>query len=153
MVERNLTAESGAAGHSNRLSKIFLILGTLGIADACYSAYENLTQSFSSCDVNSKISCGGVYASGHTSIFGIPFFVMGLVWFPLLVFLGLLATKSGKTALTHIEILLPILMIGNLFTIFLWYLELFVIGIICPVCVSLYFINYAMTAVAIRSMT
>lgn len=41
-------------------------------------------------------------------------------------------------------------MIGNIFTIYLWYLELGVIGIICPVCVSMYVINYAMTALALR---
>ena len=53
------------------------------------------------------------------------------------------------------EVILPVLMIGNVFTIYLWYLELVRIGSICPVCVTMYIINYAMTImcgiVAMRS--
>ncbi|MHB1867533.1 MAG: hypothetical protein ACYCPP_01140, partial [Nitrososphaerales archaeon] len=48
-------------------------------------------------------------------------------------------------------LLIPILFIGNMFTIYLWYLDLAVIWpavhAICPVCVSLYIINYLMTIV------
>ncbi len=40
-------------------------------------------------------------------------------------------------------------MIGNIFTAYLWYLELVVIRIICPLCVSLYAVNYALTLIVI----
>lgn len=58
--------------------------------------------------------------------------------------------RIGSNGILNGVILLPFLMIGNIFTIYLWYLELGVIGIICPVCVSMYVINYAMTALALR---
>jgi len=92
-----------------------------------------------------------VFQSGHTSIFGIQFYVLGLVWFPLLFVIGLVTTRGGKISLNG-EILLPLLMIGNIFTVYLWYLELVVIGIICPLCLSLYIVNYALTVLVAVSL-
>jgi len=40
-------------------------------------------------------------------------------------------------------------MVGNVFTVYLWYLELAVIHIICPLCVSLYAVNYALTLIVL----
>jgi len=71
---------------------------------------------------------------------------MGLIWFPLLLVLGIVLTKGGTWRIRG-EILLPVLMIGNLFTIYLWYLELSIIQKICIYCVSLYILNYALTAI------
>ena len=73
--------------------------------------------------------------------------VYGVVWFPLMLVLGLWFTRGGKSI--RGEVLVPILMLGNIFTIYLWYLELGVIHAICPVCVSLYALNYLMTALAV----
>jgi uncharacterized membrane protein len=42
-----------------------------------------------------------------------------------------------------------LLMVGNIFTLYLWYLELVVIGALCPVCIGLYTLNYLMTATCI----
>jgi uncharacterized membrane protein len=110
-----------------------------------------LTQSFTGCNINSQISCAGVYQSGHTSIFGIPFYALGLAWFPLVLILGLATSKLGKDPMNG-EILLPVLMVGNVFTAYLWYLEISVIGIICPLCVGCYAVNYALTALVVRSI-
>lgn len=47
--------------------------------------------------------------------------------------------------------LIPIVLIGDIFTIYLWYIDLAIIWpavhALCPVCVSLYTINYLMTGV------
>jgi uncharacterized membrane protein len=107
------------------------------IADNAYLAYEYLTQNYSACSPNSLFSCAVVANSGYTSLLGIPFWLMGLVWFALLLILGLLHVSR--------EMLLLVLMVGNMFTIYLWYLELGVIHAICPLCVSLYVFNYALT--------
>jgi len=128
----------------DNLAKAYLGLSAVGIAVAVYHAYEEVTQNFNSCNISHGVSCGNVFASGYVSIFGVPFYVLGLVWFPAMLLIGLwLARARGMKG----EILLPVLMIGNVFTIYLWYLELVRIGAICPVCVTLYIINYAMTLV------
>jgi len=132
----------------NVLSKTFIIVAIAGVIDSVYTSYEYSTESFGACYVNSKVNCLGVFQSGHTSLFGIPFYIMGLVWFPLLLILGLVITRGGTLPLKA-EVLLPLVMIGNIFTFYLWYLELGVIGIICPLCVSLYVLNYILTGLLV----
>jgi uncharacterized membrane protein len=57
-------------------------------------------------------------------------------------------TGWGKGTLSNPMIVLLVLMIGNIFTIYLWYIELHVLGIICPICASMYVANYALTGLA-----
>lgn len=119
-----------------------LILSVLcvgAIAVNIYLAHEYLSQNFNSCSFNVFISCGAVAKSGYTSLLGIPFWEMGLAWFPIVLLVGLFLGK---------EILILLLVIGDLFTVYLWYLELGVIHAVCPVCVSLYVFNYVLTGVA-----
>jgi len=131
-----------------RLSAAYLVVAATGIGLAIYVTNEYLTQNFTSCNINQFLSCGGVYRSGHTSLFGIPFYLMGLLWFPVLFGVGLWTSRLGKKPINS-EILLPVLMVGNIFTGYLWYLELAVIHIICPLCVSLYVVNYVLTTIAV----
>jgi uncharacterized membrane protein len=128
----------------------FLLVGVAGIGVTLYQAWEYATQNFTSCTINKTIwSCGGVaaWAANHPIAIGslsIPYWATGVIWFPLAVILGLVAFRSGFELY-----LIPFLMIGNIFTIYLWYLELSIIHLICPVCVALYLINYALTGIAI----
>lgn len=134
-----------------KLSEAYLLLSAAGIGLAAYLVQDYLSASFQSCYINQQFNCQGVYQSGYTSIFGIPFFVLGLLWFPLLFVLGLVTSKIGKEPVNS-EIILPLLMVGNIFTLYLWYLELEVIRIICPLCVSLYAVNYILTALVLWSI-
>jgi uncharacterized membrane protein len=123
------------------INKAYLILAIIGIGDVCYLSYEYITANFTTCSFNNSIfSCEMVALSGHTSLLGIPFWVMGIAWFPLCLAFGLLAFRYGGEI-----ILILFLMIGNIFTVYLWYLELAVIHYICLVCVSLYLVNYTLT--------
>jgi uncharacterized membrane protein len=131
-----------------KLSAAYLVVAAAGIGLAISVTIDYLTQNFNSCNINQVFNCGGVYQSGHTSLFGIPFYVMGLAWFPAVFAIGLLTSLFGKRPVNS-EILLPILMVGNIFTAYLWYLELAVIHIICPLCVSLYAVNYALTLIVL----
>jgi uncharacterized membrane protein len=131
-----------------KLTGSYLVVAAAGIGLAIYVTIDYLTQNFNSCNINQVFNCGGVYQSGHTSLFGIPFYVMGLAWFPAVFAIGLLTSRFGKRPVNS-EILLPILMLGNIFTAYLWYLELAVIHIICPLCVSLYVVNYALTLIVL----
>ena len=134
-----------------RLTKAYFLTALIGVAISIYVANEYLTANFQSCYINQQFSCEGVFQSGHTSLFGIPFYVTGLVWFPLIAAVGLFTTKLGKEPL-NAEIILPILMVGNVFTGYLWYLELVVIRIVCPLCVSLYVVNYALTTLVLKTV-
>jgi uncharacterized membrane protein len=134
----------------DNLSKGFIGLSAVGIPVALYHAYDEITNYSAPgtgiCNLNHFFSCGSVFASGYTTFLGLSLWVYGVVWFPLMLILGLWFTRGGNPI--RGEVLVPVLMIGNIFTIYLWYLELGVIHAICPVCVSLYALNYLMTVLA-----
>jgi uncharacterized membrane protein len=140
----------------DRLSKVFIALAAVGIPDAVYHAYGEIT-AYSGpgsgiCQINNFWGCVSVFNSGYTRFppgWGLSMWVYGVVWFPLMLFLGWWFTRRGGSM--RGELLVPVLMVGNVFTIYLWYLELGVIHAICPVCVSLYVLNYLMTAVAVAA--
>ena len=142
----------------DRLSKAFVVLAAVGIAVALYHGYDEIT-SYSApgtraCSINSVVSCVTVFNSGYTRFppgpYGVDLFVYGLVWFPLMSALGVRFAK--KTGTLNGEVLVPVLMVGNVFTLYLWYLEIGVIHAYCPVCISMYILNYVMTALAARPL-
>jgi len=138
----------------DKLTKVFIILAGIGIVDAIYHAYDEISNYANPithiCNINSWWSCTSVFNSGYDYFppqGGLPMWAYGIIWFPLMLVLGLwFARRRGGI---NGIILLPILMVGNFFTFYLWYLELGVIHAICPVCVSLYVLNYAMTGIAV----
>jgi uncharacterized membrane protein len=138
----------------DKLAKSFVILAAIGIPIAIYHGYDEVTN-FSApgttiCNINNFWSCGNVFHSGYTTFpphDGLSLFVYGLVWFPLMLGLGLWFTRQ-KGGING-AVMVPILMVGNVFTLYLWYLELGVIHALCPVCVSLYVLNYLMTAICV----
>jgi uncharacterized membrane protein len=141
-------------------SKAFVALSVMGIAAAIYHAYGEITYTLRSCSLNSHISCASVFASGYTTFppagsipglhNGIEFWVYGVVWFPLCLLVGILAIRRYGSP--YRSVMVPFLMIGNIFTLYPWDIEIRILGgIYCPVCVSLYVINYIMTFVALAS--
>lgn len=135
----------------DRLSKAFLALAAIGIFVAIYHAYDEITHYSSPistiCNINSFWSCGSVFNSGYTTFLGLSLWVYGVVWFPLMVVLGYWFVRRGSSF--RIEIIVPLLMVGNVFTMYMWYLELVKIHALCPVCISMYLLNYLMTAICL----
>jgi len=131
-------------------SKAFIALSVMGIAVAIYHAYGEITFTLSACSLSSALSCTAVFASGYTTVAGIEFWVYGVVWFPMCLLVGLWAIRRYGNP--RGSVLAPFLMIGNIFTLYPWYIEIKLLGgVYCPVCVSLYFINYLLTFVALMS--
>ena len=135
----------------DRLSRSFLALAAVGIPIAIYHGYDEITNysapGTTVCNINSFLSCGTVFQSGYTTFpphGGLSMFVYGLIWFPLMLALGLWFTRR-KGGINGV-VMVPILMVGNIFTLYLWYLELGVIHALCPVCISMYVLNYLMSA-------
>lgn len=122
----------------------------MGIADAVYHAYGELTYALGSCSINQKFSCALVFGSGYTKFLGIQFWVYGVVWFPVCLLVGLWAIHRYGNP--RRSVLVPFLMIGNIFTLYPWDIEIRILGgVYCLVCISLYLINYLLTGVAILS--
>jgi uncharacterized membrane protein len=132
----------------DNLTKSYFGLCAVGEAIAVYHAYSEITANFTGCSITSSVSCANVFFSGYVSIFGVPFYLLGLIWFALLAIVGVLLSRGHSGIKSELPV--PILMVGNVFTIYLWYLELVRIGAICPVCVSMYVVNYVLTFVCIK---
>jgi uncharacterized membrane protein len=131
-------------------SRAFIALSVMGIAVAVYHAYGEITFTLASCSLSKAFSCQAVFASGYTTVLGVDFWVYGVVWFPVCLLVGLLAVRRYGAPLG--SVVAPFLMIGNIFTIYPWYIEFKLLGgVFCPVCISLYVINYLMTFVALMS--
>jgi len=142
----------------DRLSKAFIVLAAVGIAVAIYHGYDEVT-AYSApgtgiCNINSVFSCASVFNSGYTKFppgpYGVDLYVYGLIWFPLMLLLGV--RFGRKTGTLSGEVMVPVLMVGNMFTLYLWYLEIAVIHAYCPVCISMYVLNYAMTALSMKKL-
>ena len=122
----------------------------MGTAIAVYHAYGEITYTFNSCNLSDVFSCGSVFASGYTTVLGVDFWVYGVVWFPLCLLVGFWAINRYGRPLGSAVV--PFLMIGNIFTVYPWYIEIKLLhGIYCLVCVSLYIVNYLLTFVALTS--
>lgn len=141
-------------------SRSFIALSVMGIAIAVYHGYGELTYTLGQCSISQTLSCESVFASGYTtfppagSIPGlgksIEFWVYGVVWFPVVLAAGLWVIQ--RRGVPDRSILVPLLMVGNLFTLYPWDIEIRLLGgVYCLVCVSMYCINYLLTFIALFS--
>lgn len=121
-----------------RLSWIFIFLSAIGVAEAFDHAWQE--NAFTT-------NWSAVGFSPYASLMGIPYWVFGLVWFPLVFVVALWITHLGRSSLAR-ELLI-LLTVGNTFTVYLWYLDLNVIRAFTSAYVGLYLTNYALTGLVV----
>ena len=85
--------------------------------------------------------------SSLASFYGVPYWLFGVVWFPLVFAIGLRSTRLGRANLS--KTLLVLLTVGNLFTVYLWYLDVYVVVAFDAVNIGLYAMNYALTGLVV----
>ncbi len=121
-----------------RAPPVFLFLSAVGVAEAFYHAWQEnaFTTNWANVDFSS-----------YASLLGVPYWVFGLVWFPLILLVGLVTTGYGRSTLGGK--LLALLTVGNLFTGYLWFLDLVVINSVNPTYMGLYLTNYMLTGVVV----
>ena len=121
-----------------KASLSFILLSIVGVAEAFDHAWQEdafTTNWFT------------VHFSGYSALMGVPYWAFGIVWFPLVLVAVLWTTRLGREPLSRK--LLILLTVGNLFTGYLWYLDLLVVNAITPTYVGLYLTNYALTGVVV----
>jgi uncharacterized membrane protein len=122
----------------------------MGIAIAFYHAYDEITFTFGACYISPGLNCGTVLGSGYTTFLNVQFWVYGVVWFPVCLLVGLWVIRRHGSPLG--SILVPFLMIGNIFTLVPWNIEIRILGgEYCPVCITMYVVNYLLTFIALTS--
>ena len=121
-----------------KASLAFVLLSVVGVAEAFDHAW--LEGAFTT-------NLSGVAYSSFGSFFGVPYWAFGVVWFPLILAVGLWTTRLGQEQLKGE--LLALLTIGNIFTGYLWFLDLVVVRAFTAAYVGLYVTNYALTGLVV----
>lgn len=118
------------------------IISILGILISGYLTYDHYNDT-GFCLSTEEDSCSKVTQSEYSHIFSIPIALFGLVAY-LLIFIFSIMHLSGNIKksrrLFNIFIVYAFLALG--YSIFLFYISLFVFGTICMFCFSLYVLNF-----------
>lgn len=120
------------------VQKLFITLSVVGVFEAFYHAW--MERAFTT-------NLFMVEFAPYASFFGVPYWLLGVVWFPVVLVVGLWTTKLGRADLK--KGLLALLTVGNVFTVYLWYLDFFVVGSFTAAYVGLYVTNYALTGLVV----
>ncbi len=131
-------SKASVALKTSIISKAFITLSLVGIVEAFYHAWQE--NAFTT-------NIFKVHYSAYASFFGVPYWLFGVVWFPLIFVVGLWTTGLGRKSLR--SELLILLAVGNVFTAYLWYLDIVVVRSYTPLYVALYATNYALTALVV----
>ncbi len=109
---------------------VIFVLAGLGLVDALYLSVQHYTGEVPPCTLTG--GCEKVTTSEYSKIFGIPVAYMGALYY-----LGLLAVLIFFVDLKRRELFLfatGIVSFGFIFSIYLTYLQFFVINALCPYC-------------------
>jgi len=106
--------------------KALIGLSILGILLASYLFYNFLTKPLiESCYFNSHVNCDAVTKGSLSTFFGIPVSLIGLVGYITILFSSIFKKKL---------LVLGMSTFGMFFCLFITYRELFILKVICPVC-------------------
>lgn len=128
------------------LRKILIALSILGILDAAYLTYVKVMED-GVCAVGG--GCAIVNTSPYASLWGIPIAAIGGAAYLVMLIVLLLEERSDFFAINGGLIVFGLSLIGVLYSVYLTYLELYVIHAICPFCVISAVILLAMLVISI----
>ena len=115
------------------LKKALIVLASIGLLDAIYLTWIKLANQVAQCAGIGD--CEAVNSSPYSEIAGIPIALLGAAAF-LVMLLVLLFEEHNEILRENGPLLVvAISLVGVLYSVYLTYLEIFVIKAICPYCV------------------
>lgn len=110
-----------------KLFKYIFYLSIAGILLAIYLLWEQITQSsFRPCNLNSTINCDAIISGAVSKTLGLPTPLYGLIGYVVIAYAALFKKK---------KVLLATAGFGLVFCLWIAYQELFLLQVICPVCI------------------
>ena len=110
-----------------------VILALIGIVDSAYLTWIKLTGAYAAC-VNIG-DCESVNSSRFAEIGGIPIALIGLVGYLAILVIFLLELRI-PTRIDFLRLILfGVTLAGSMYSLYLTYLEVFVLYAVCPYCV------------------
>lgn len=113
---------------------LFTIMALIGLVDSAYLIWIKIANDKIYC-LPGVGDCWTVNTSQYSQVLGIPVSVFGVIGYLAILIVALLANRNKFLARNQDMILFGMTLAGFLYSIYLTYLELFVINAICPFCV------------------
>lgn len=124
-----------------------LVLGIIGAVDSAYLSWLKLTGSVAAC---SNIGdCEAVNNSRYAEIAGIPIAILGLLGYLAILAILLLEVKKPSWKYGLRLAFFGFTLAGTLYSIYLTYIEVAILGAICPFCVVSAIVMVALFLLAI----
>jgi len=131
-MSKSLHADDTPSQSTNLMAAITLV-AVAGVAVSSVSLYEHFATSTTSfCNFSQSFNCDLVNRSQYSTVLGIPVALVGILGY---VLLAVLATVYRKQAPTPVLLLIASV-IGLGFALYLAYLEKFVLGVWCLLCLT-----------------
>lgn len=100
------------------------------ISDPTYSSF---------CDVSATVSCQQVFQSQYGSVFGVPVAAGGAIWSGLVLILALGMAPRGSELAARVAAYIFVLATIGLAAVFYYgYTSFIVLGLLCPLCTTMY---------------
>ena len=116
---------------------IILLYSIFAIIISSYLLYQHYSDTSSFCDVSAGLSCDIVNRSLYSEIFNIPISAFSIVAFLFISIITLIALKNKDKRSKIINIIYYLMLFSILFSLYLIYIEAFVLYSFCPLCLSL----------------
>ena len=129
---------------NSRLTAISLALAVGGIAVSAYLTLVHYRDDLLVCTVG---GCHTVQKSPYAELAGVPVALLGLAMFVAIALLGILRLARPELGERITLATFGLALAGTIFTIYLTYLELFVIDAICQWCVLTALLTWALLLV------
>lgn len=124
-----------------KIYQVVKILSIIGIIIAVYLLYAQISQtSFRPCTINETINCDAVISGPVSKTLGIPTPLYGLIGYIVIFF----AAKFKKNLL-----ILSMSAFGLVFCLYIAYVEIFRLGVICPLCIGCQIIMILIFSIAL----
>jgi uncharacterized membrane protein len=120
--------------HKTKYWWVFLIVTIVGLVDSIYLLWIKLANNKAYC-IQGIGDCWTVNTSKYSSVFGIPVSIFGIIGYSLILGVFLWETKNDFPKKNGLNILFSLTFFGLMYSIYLTYIELFVLLAICPFCV------------------
>jgi uncharacterized membrane protein len=128
--------------HARTVILLLSLLGLVASVSSLYVHYRALQDPAytSFCDVSETVSCQALYESEYGSVFGIPVAVGGAIWSALVLLLawGGMGQSQAKTSGEIAGYIFLLSTLGLAMVLYLGYASFFVIGKVCPLCLTMY---------------
>lgn len=131
--------------NSRRIFLLIKILATIGIILALYLLWEQSSSSVvRPCTISSTINCDAIITGPVSKTLGIPTPLFGLTGYIIILLSAILRFK---------KVLLGTALFGLLFCLWIAYQEIFLLHVICPVCIACQLIMITIFSFAVFLLT